>query len=43
MSVNIQDAQIEAIIQQVLAQMGGGAAGELPRAAQYRGVFRYPG
>jgi propionaldehyde dehydrogenase len=42
MSVNIQDAQIEAIIQQVLAQMGGGAAGELPRAAQYRGVFATP-
>ncbi len=44
MSINIQDSQIEAIVQQVLAQMvSGGANGRapspMPRAAHYRGVF----
>jgi acyl-CoA reductase-like NAD-dependent aldehyde dehydrogenase len=40
MTVQIQESQIETIIQQILAQLNGSAQGELPRAAQYRGVFR---
>jgi propionaldehyde dehydrogenase len=40
--MNIQDAQIEAIVQQVLAQMTGPEVGAMPRAAQYRGVFATP-
>ncbi len=43
MTVQIQDSQIEAIIQQVLAQVNiNGSQGTLPRAAQYRGVFATP-
>ncbi len=48
MTIQIQDSQIEAIIQQVLAQMGGSGAANgrshspLPRAAHYRGVFATP-
>lgn len=37
MTLELQTSQIEAIIQQVLAEMNGG--GPLPRAAHYRGVF----
>ncbi len=43
MTVQIQDSQIEAIIQQVLAQVNtNGSQGTLPRASQYRGVFATP-
>ncbi|MCA9976280.1 MAG: aldehyde dehydrogenase family protein, partial [Anaerolineales bacterium] len=47
MSVQIQDSQIEAIIRQVLEQMGNGngngrTPSPLPRAAQYRGVYPTP-
>ncbi len=43
MTVQIQDSQIEAIIQQVLAQVNtNGSQGTLPRAAEYRGVFPTP-
>ncbi|MBK7914807.1 MAG: aldehyde dehydrogenase EutE [Chloroflexi bacterium] len=48
MTVQIQDSQIEAIIQQVMAQLGSanGANGRspspLPRAAHFRGVFATP-
>lgn len=38
MTMTIQESQIEAIIQQVLAQMNG-RVGEMPRASHYRGVF----
>lgn len=43
MTVQIQDSQIEAIIQQVLAQVNGnGSQAALPRAHHYRGVFPTP-
>jgi hypothetical protein len=48
MTIQIQDSQIEAIIQQVMAQMGNAVALQrpfpfpLPRAAHYRGVFATP-
>jgi propionaldehyde dehydrogenase len=44
MTVEIQDSQIEAIIQQVMAQLSrnGRAPSPLPRAAHYRGVFPSP-
>lgn len=41
MTVQIQESQIEAIVQQVLAQVNG-RHGEMPRAAHYRGVFATP-
>ena len=41
MTVQVQEAQIENIIQQVMAQLqvNGNQQGAMPRAAQYRGVF----
>ena len=43
MTIQIQDSQIEAIIQQVLAQVNvNGHNGKMPRAAHYRGVFATP-
>ena len=43
MTVNIQESQIEAIVQQVLAHFSGNGNGRapapMPRAAHYRGVF----
>lgn len=39
MAIQMQESQIEAIIQQVMAQLGNNGRGELPRAAHYRGVF----
>ena len=41
MTVQIQNSQIEAIVQQVLAQVNG-RPGEMPRSAHYRGVFATP-
>lgn len=44
MTLQIQESQIEAIIQQVMAQLGGNGRtpSPLPRAAHYRGVFPTP-
>lgn len=47
MTLELKDSQIEAIVQQVMAQVGkpqagNGRGGEMPRAAQYRGVFATP-
>lgn len=39
MAIQMQESQIEAIIQQVMAQLSGNGRGELPWAAHYRGVF----